>query len=131
MDSGWCLRGSEVPTIFNLWDSHGFPATNLNPFLLLVRHNLGNALASLGHGTAVWALKWAPTAENEGDSFDPSVNTCEYEFKYIYEYGRCITYIYIYRYMFYEHGICIDTYIYIYTRFVFSTQTYFIMHTVN
>ena len=56
MDSGWCLRGSEVPTIFKLWDSHGFPATNLNPFPLMVRHNLGNALASLGHGTAVWEL---------------------------------------------------------------------------
>lgn len=42
-------------------------------FSLMVRHNLGNALAALGHGTAVWALKWTPTADNEGYSFDPSV----------------------------------------------------------
>ena len=44
-----------------------------DPFSLMVRHNLGNALASLGHGTAVWVLKWTPTADNEGYSFDPSV----------------------------------------------------------
>lgn len=52
-----------------------------DPFSLMVRHNLGNALASLGHGTAVWVLKWTPTADNEGYSFDPSVI---FFLKYVY-----------------------------------------------